>query len=78
MVSQSTEHPELAAKAAFELARNISKYSYLDGYGLPLWKTDYDHCGVTPLRRKFASYTKDATSFTKWFGNKSDYLATKN
>ncbi|TYQ14827.1 UNVERIFIED_CONTAM: raffinose/stachyose/melibiose transport system substrate-binding protein [Acetivibrio alkalicellulosi] len=67
MVSQSTNHPELAAKLAFELARGISKYGYLAGAGLPVWEVDYDDNDVNPLTRRLASFTESATSFTLWF-----------
>ncbi|MDQ2086059.1 extracellular solute-binding protein [Herbivorax sp. ANBcel31] len=67
MVSESTEHPELAAEAAIELARSISKYSYLDGAGLPVWEVDYDDSEVNELTKKLADYVEGATSFTLWF-----------
>jgi raffinose/stachyose/melibiose transport system substrate-binding protein len=67
MVSKSSKDPELAAKAAIELARSISKYSYLDGAGLPVWEVDYDDSEVNPLTRKLASFVEGATSFTLWF-----------
>ncbi|HAA43800.1 MAG TPA: ABC transporter substrate-binding protein [Ruminiclostridium sp.] len=67
MVSKSSKHPELAAKAAIELARSISKYSYLDGAGLPVWEVDYDDSSVNPLTRKLAGFVEGATSFTLWF-----------
>lgn len=72
-VSQSTEHPELAAKAAFELARSISKYSYIEGVGqanikeFPAWKVDYDDSSVNPLKRKLVSLATNMTSLTDWF-----------
>ncbi|GHU63818.1 sugar ABC transporter substrate-binding protein [Clostridia bacterium] len=67
MVSATTSEPDLAAKAAFEIARGISKYSYLDGAGTPAWKKDYDDSSVDPLSKKIADYVSEATSFTLWF-----------
>lgn len=67
MVSKSSKDPDLAAKAAIELARSISKYSYLDGAGLPVWEVDYDDSAVNQLTRKLAEFVKGATSFTLWF-----------
>ena len=67
MVSKSSKDPELAAKAAIEMARSISKYSYLDGAGLPVWEVNYDDSNVNPLTRKLASFVEGATSFTLWF-----------
>ncbi len=67
MVSASTKNPDLAGKAAFELTRSISKYSYLDGAGLAVWKKDYDDSDVNPLTKKLADFAANATSFTLWF-----------
>ena len=67
MVSKSSQNPELAAKAAIELSRSISKYSYLDGAGLPVWEVNYDDSSVNPLTRKLAGFVEGATSFTLWF-----------
>ena len=49
------------------MARSISKYSYLDGAGLPVWEVNYDDSNVNPLTRKLASFVEGATSFTLWF-----------
>lgn len=67
MISKSSKNPELAAKAAIELARSISEYSYLDGAGLPAWEVDYDDSSVNELTRKLAGFVEGATSFTLWF-----------
>jgi raffinose/stachyose/melibiose transport system substrate-binding protein len=67
MVSKSTKHPDIAGKAVFELARSISKYSYLDGAGLPVWKKDYDDSNVSEMTKKLAGFVEGATSFTMWF-----------
>lgn len=67
MASASSEHPDLAAAAVFELTRAISHYSYLDGAGIPAWTVDYDASSVNAMTQKIADYTKNATSFTLWF-----------
>ncbi len=67
MVNASTKDQDIAGKAAFELTRSISKYSYLDGAGLAVWKKDYDDSKVNPLTRKLAGYASGASSFTLWF-----------
>ena len=66
MVAATTEHPELAIRAVFELTRSISKYAYLDGAGIPAWRIDFDDSGVNPLTREVADFAATATSFTLW------------
>ena len=81
MVAASTEHPEVAGNAAFELARSISKYAYLDGAGVAAWNVDYDESEIKPLVQNVAKYARNATSFTLWFdtlmtaGDAGEYLA---
>ena len=48
-VSAASKNPELAAKAAFELGKEICHYGYLAGSGLPAWTPDYDTAEVKPL-----------------------------
>ncbi len=67
MVAASTEHPEIAGNAVFELTRSISKYAYLDGAGVAAWNVDYDESEIKPLVQKVAKYATSATSFTLWF-----------
>ncbi|NLK98766.1 MAG: extracellular solute-binding protein [Epulopiscium sp.] len=67
MVNASTPNPDIAAKAAFELARSISKYAYLDGAGVAAWKVDYDDSSVNPITKKIAGFASEATSFTIWY-----------
>lgn len=67
MASASSENPDLAAAAVFELTRGISHYSYLDGAGIPAWTVDYDASSVNAMTQKVAGYTTSATSFTLWF-----------
>ncbi len=67
MVAASTEHPDISGNAAFELARSISKYAYLDGAGVAAWEVNYDDSNINPLVQKVAAYTNSASSFTLWF-----------
>ncbi len=48
-VAASSKNAELAAKAAFELGKEICHYGYLAGSGLPAWTPDYDTSEVKPL-----------------------------
>ncbi len=67
MVSASTEYPDVAAEAMFEIAKGVCHYGYLSGTGLPAWKIDYDDSSVNPITKSVADYVADATSFTLWF-----------
>lgn len=67
MVAASTDEPDLAANAAFEISKGVSKYGYLDGAGLPAWKIDYDDSSVNELAKQCAAYSSNATSYTLWF-----------
>ncbi|WP_026836063.1 extracellular solute-binding protein [Eubacterium xylanophilum] len=67
MVSESSENKDLAAKAAFEITRSVSKYAYLSGAGIPAWKVDYDAKDVPQLTQKVADLAANATSYTLWF-----------
>lgn len=67
MVNAKTKDKNVSANVAFEIARSVSKYAFLDGAGIPAWKIDYDISSVNDLSTKIAEYTKNATSFTLWF-----------
>ena len=53
-VSASSDDPDAAAAAAFELGKAICHYGYLAGSGLPAWTPDYDVSDVKPLVAKVA------------------------
>jgi raffinose/stachyose/melibiose transport system substrate-binding protein len=72
MVNAESKNKNLAAKAAFEIARSISKYAYLDGAGVAAWEKDYDDSSVNTLSKKIADYAAKATSFTIWFDTLMD------
>jgi len=67
MVNAKTKDKDIAANAAFEIAKSVSKYAFLEGAGIAAWTTNYDTSDVNPLSSKIANYTKGATSFTLWF-----------
>ena len=67
MVNSDTKEKDIAANAAFEIAKSVSKYAFLEGLGIATWTIDYDTSSVTALSAKIADYTKGATSFTLWF-----------
>ena len=67
MVAASTPNPDLAAAAAFEITRGVSKYGFLSGAGVPAWKVDYEANDVPALTLTVAEYATSATSFTLWF-----------
>lgn len=48
-VSASSKNPDVAAKAAFEIAKGVCHYGYLDGNGLPAWTPDYDTSSVNKM-----------------------------
>lgn len=72
MVNANTENKDMAAKAAFEISKSVSKYAYLDGAGIAAWEKDYDDSAVNPITKKIANYTEGATSFTIWFDTLMD------
>lgn len=67
MVAASTKNPDLAAAAAFEITRDVSKYSYLSGAGIPAWTVDYDASSVPAITQEAAELAAGATSYTLWF-----------
>jgi raffinose/stachyose/melibiose transport system substrate-binding protein len=67
MVAASTKNPDLAAAAAFEITRGVSKYAYLSGAGIPAWNVDYDASTVPAITQEVASLAAKATSYTLWF-----------
>ena len=67
MINAETKNQDEVAEAAFEIARSVSKYAFLDGAGIPAWEIDYDISSVNDISSKIADYSKNATSFTLWF-----------
>ncbi|MBQ6661160.1 MAG: extracellular solute-binding protein [Lachnospiraceae bacterium] len=67
MVNAGSEHTDLAARAAFEISKSVSRYAYLRGAAIPAWTVDYETFEVNPITAKVAQYCVNATSFTLWF-----------
>lgn len=67
MVSANTKNKDLAAAAAFEITRGVSKHAYLSGAGIPAWTVDYDASSVPALTQQVADIAGKATSYTLWF-----------
>lgn len=67
MVAASTKNPDLAAAAAFEITKGVSKYAYLSGAGIPAWNVDYDASKVPAITQEVANLAAKATSYTLWF-----------
>jgi len=60
-VAASSKNAELAAELAFELARSICKYGYLDGNGLPAWTPNYDTSSINPLTQTVADIVANSS-----------------
>lgn len=48
-VAASSKNPEIAAETAFELAKSICHYGFLDGNGIAAWTPDYDTSSLNKL-----------------------------
>ena len=68
MVNPKTKDADLAANAAFEIAKSLSKYGYQDGAGLAAWKVDYEVEGQSPISERMAECVNEANSLTVWSG----------
>lgn len=53
-VAKSSKNAKVAAESAFEIAKGICHYGYLDGNGLPAWTPDYDTSAINPLTQSVA------------------------
>lgn len=69
MVNAESKNKDLAANAAFEIAKYVSKYGYLDGIGIAAWKVDYDTSSLGAIARRLADFVNTGTSFTVWSGS---------
>lgn len=67
MVSADTKNKDMAAAAAFEITRSVSKHAYLSGAGIPAWTVNYDASEVPSLTQEVADIASKATSYTLWF-----------
>ena len=62
-VAAGSKNAELAAEAAFELAKGICHYGYLDGCGLPAWTPDYDTSSINPLTQSVSEICANASQY---------------
>ena len=53
-VAASCKNPEIAANAAFEIAKNVCQEGYLTGSGLPAWTPDYDTSTLSDMTKTVA------------------------
>lgn len=72
MVAAATKYPDMAAAAAFEITRGVSKFAYLSGAGIPAWTVNYDTAAVPELSQEVAELASGATSYTLWFDTLMD------
>ena len=68
-VSNSSNQKELAAQYAMELGQLISKYIYLDGAGLPVWKVNYNVTGVDRLSADLVEMAHQGRDFVPYGDN---------
>lgn len=62
-VAASSKNPKVAAESAFELAKGICNYGYLDGNGLPAWTQDPngDYSSINPLTQAVAEIVANSS-----------------
>jgi raffinose/stachyose/melibiose transport system substrate-binding protein len=60
-VAASSKNAEVAAESAFEIAKGICHYGYLDGNGLPAWTPDYDTSGINSLTKSVADIVANSS-----------------
>lgn len=53
-VAASSKNAKVAAESAFEIAKGICRYGYLDGNGLPAWTPNYDTSSLNALTKSVA------------------------
>ena len=53
-VNANSANADAAAKAVFEVARDVCHYGFLAGSGLPSWTPDYDTSEINPLTNAVA------------------------
>ena len=70
-VSADSENAAIAADSAFEIAKNICKYGYLDGNGLPAWTQDPngDYSTINPLTQSVAEIVANSSQLVPFGDN---------
>ena len=69
MVNPSTEDPDLAGTAAFDIAKLVTKYGYMSGAGIAAWKVDYDVENQSSVSKTMSDCINNSTSLTIWSGS---------
>lgn len=60
-VAASSKNADIAAESAFEIAKGICHYGYLDGNGLPAWTPDYDTSSLNALTKSVADIVANSS-----------------
>lgn len=60
-VAANSKNAKVAAESAFEIAKGICHYGYLDGNGLPAWTPDYDTSSINPLTQSVADIVANSS-----------------
>ena len=60
-VAASSKNAKVAAESAFEIAKGICRYGYLDGNGLPAWTPDYDYSSINSLTQSVADIVANSS-----------------
>ena len=60
-VAADSPNAAVAAESAFEIAKGICHYGYLDGCGLPAWTPDYDTSSINPLTQSVAEIVANSS-----------------
>ncbi len=70
-VAASSPNAAIAADSAFEIAKNICKYGYIDGNGLPAWTQDPngDYSAVNPLTQSVAQIVANSSQLVPFGDN---------
>ncbi len=70
-VAASSPNAAVAADSAFEIAKNICKYGYLDGNGLPAWTQDPngDYSAINPLTQSVAAIVANSSQLVPFGDN---------
>lgn len=76
-VAASSKNAEVAAESAFEIAKGVCHYGYLDGNGLPAWTPDYDTSSLNSLTKSVADIVANSSQMVL-FGDTAMSADTAN
>lgn len=76
-VAASSKNAAVAAESAFEIAKGVCRYGYLDGNGLPAWTPDYDTSKLNPLTQSVAKIVANSSQMVL-FGDTAMSADTAN